>query len=57
MCIRDSLKTIGPADLDIVKDENEVVVAFTYEKRIPLVANVSLLIDFQGSSTGRNYGR
>jgi hypothetical protein len=51
------LKTIGPADLDIFKDDNEVVVAFAYEKRIPLVANISLLIDFQGSSTGRSYGR
>ena len=45
--------TIAPADLDISKDGNQVVVAFNYEKRIPLLANVSLLIDFSGSSSGR----
>ena len=51
------VKTIGPADLDIFKEDNQVVVAFAYEKRVPLVANVSLLIDFNGSSTGRGYGQ
>jgi hypothetical protein len=34
-----------------------VVVAFAYEKRIPLAGNVSLLIDFSGSSSGRDYGQ
>jgi hypothetical protein len=29
-----------------------VVIAFAYEKRIPLAGNVSLLIDFRGSSSG-----
>lgn len=51
------VKTIGPADLDIFKEDNQVVVAFAYEKRVPLVANVSLLIDFNGSLTGRGYGQ
>jgi hypothetical protein len=46
------IKTFGPADLDIFKEENQVVVAFAYEKRIPLAGNVSLLIDFSGSSSG-----
>ena len=31
---------------------NDVVIAFAYEKRIPLFYNVSLLIDFEGSSSG-----
>ena len=32
---------------------NEVVIAFAYEKRIPLFYNVSLLIDFEGSASSR----
>mgnify|MGYP001157935790 FL=1 len=51
------VKTIGPADLDVFKEENQIVVAFAYEKRIPLIANVSLLIDFHGSSSARNLGQ
>ena len=51
------IKTLAPTDLDIFKEENQVVIAFAYEKRIPLVANISLLIDFHGSSSGRNYAR
>ncbi|HOG03225.1 MAG TPA: DUF4845 domain-containing protein [Accumulibacter sp.] len=51
------IKTLAPAELDIFKEENQVVIAFAYEKRIPLAGNVSLLIDFRGSSSGRNYGQ
>lgn len=47
------LKGINGTDLDISKEGNDVVIAFAYEKRIPLFYNVSLLIDFQGSSSGR----
>ncbi len=46
------LKGITGADLDISKEGSEVVIAFAYERRIPLFYNVSLLIDFQGSSSG-----
>ncbi len=49
------IKTISPADLDIFKEENRLIIAFAYERRIPLVANVSLLIDFRGSSSGRGF--
>jgi len=51
------IKTLGPADLDVFKEENQVVVAFAYERRIPLVGNVSLLIDFSGSSSARDSGQ
>jgi len=47
------ISTVKSTDLDISKDGNEIVIAFEYEKRIPLFWNVSLLIDFQGSSSGR----
>ena len=49
----DSIQTIKGTDLDISKEGNAVIVAFAYEKRIPLFLNVSLLIDFQGSSAQR----
>jgi hypothetical protein len=45
---------ISPADLDISKENNDVVIAFAYERRIPLFYNVSLLIEFEGSSSGRD---
>jgi len=50
----ENTRTITPADLDISKEGNSVVIAFAYEKRIPLFANVSLVIDFQGSSSTRD---
>lgn len=49
----DHIETITAADLDISKEGNQVVIAFEYEKRIPLFLNVSLLIEFQGSSSER----
>lgn len=46
----DYITAITAADLDITKEGGMIVVAYSYEKRIPLVANVSLLLDFTGSS-------
>lgn len=37
-------------DLEISKDGGKVVIEFAYEKRIPLFWNVSLLIDYKGST-------
>ena len=37
-------------DLDISKDGGKIVIEFAYEKRIPLFWNVSLLIDYKGST-------
>jgi hypothetical protein len=39
-------------DLDITKDGGKIVIEFAYEKRIPLFLNVSLLIDYKGSTAG-----
>jgi hypothetical protein len=39
-------------DLEITKEGGEVVIGFAYEKRIPLFKNISLVIDFAGSSGG-----
>jgi hypothetical protein len=38
--------------LDITKENGKVVISFEYEKRIPLFWNVSLVIDYKGSSAG-----
>lgn len=36
--------------LDITKENGKIVISFEYEKRIPLFYNVSLLIDYKGST-------
>ena len=46
----DDFTSVGPKDLEITKDGNEIVISFAYEKRIPLFYNISILIDFAGSS-------
>ena len=51
------IKTLSPTDLDIFKEDNQTVIAFAYEKRVPLAGNVSLVIDFRGSSSGRTYAQ
>ncbi|MDD2885332.1 MAG: DUF4845 domain-containing protein [Dechloromonas sp.] len=38
------------SELDISKERGQIVIEFAYEKRIPLFANVSLVIDYKGSS-------
>ncbi|MDO8959970.1 MAG: DUF4845 domain-containing protein [Rhodocyclaceae bacterium] len=46
----DDIASITAQDLEITKEGGELVVAFAYEKRVPIVNNVSLLIYFEGSS-------
>ncbi len=36
--------------LDISKENGQIVISFAYEKRIHLFANVSLVIDYKGST-------
>ena len=42
------ITTLKGTDLDISKEGNGVVIAFAYERRIPLFFNVSLLLEFEG---------
>ncbi|MES2152998.1 MAG: DUF4845 domain-containing protein [Pseudomonadota bacterium] len=44
------VSTINGKDLIISKDTGEVEISFSYEKRIPLAGNVSLLIDYSGTT-------
>lgn len=46
----DNITAIGGADLDISKEGNDIVIAFAYQKVIPLSGPVKLLLDFEGSS-------
>jgi hypothetical protein len=46
----DDITAVRPADLEVTKDGNEIVIAFAYEKRVPLFYNISLLIDFAAST-------
>jgi len=46
----DDIDVIGPNDLEISKEGNELVVSTTYAKRIPLFANINVVIDFTASS-------
>jgi len=46
----DEITAITPADLEITKEGNEIVIGYAYQKKVPLFSNISLLIDFAGST-------
>lgn len=46
----DFISTIRGEDLDVTKESGSIVINFAYSKKIPVGWNVSLVIDFQGSS-------
>ena len=41
---------VKPADLDIDRAGGNVVISTEYEYRTPLIANISLIVDFKASS-------
>ena len=45
-----NITVVTPGDLEITKDGGDLVIAFAYTQKIPLVANVSLVIDFAAST-------
>ncbi|MBI4292762.1 MAG: DUF4845 domain-containing protein [Betaproteobacteria bacterium] len=47
----DNVNVVHGSDLEITKEGGEVVISFAYPKKIPLFGNVSLLIEFAGSSS------
>lgn len=49
--IINNVTSITATDLDVGKEGNDVVISFEYEKKIRLVGNVSLCIDYAGSSS------
>jgi Domain of unknown function (DUF4845) len=46
----DDITAVAAKDLEISKDGDQIVIAFAYEKRVPLFYNISVVIDFAGSS-------
>lgn len=46
----DNIQAVTAKDLEVSKEGGVLVVSFAYERRVPLFYNVSLLLDFQGSS-------
>lgn len=45
-----SISSITAKDLEITKENDRVVIAFAYDKEIPLVGPVYLLLKYQGRS-------
>lgn len=46
----DHIKGFTAAELDITKEGGQIVVSFEYERKVHLIKNISILIDFAGSS-------
>ena len=44
------ITTISGKDLEITKEGDNIIVAFKYEKKVPMFYGVSLLIEYSGSS-------
>lgn len=51
--IVDEITSVSAADLDITKENGRIVISVEYSRKVPLVSNVSLLVDFSVSSTGK----
>jgi len=49
----DDITAIGEDDIEVTKDGNTFVLSASYTVKVPLVANVSLLIDFAPSSASK----
>lgn len=46
----DGITSISEEDIEIAKDGNTLVISANYSVKVPLVANISLLVDFAPSS-------
>ncbi len=45
-----NVTAVKGSDLTITRDDGETQVSFAYEKRVPLVGNVSIVIDYAGTT-------
>jgi uncharacterized protein DUF4845 len=48
----DYVETVGPADLIVTKEGGKIVLSVEYERRVPVVANVSLVFAFNPTTSG-----
>lgn len=49
----DNITAISGDDIEVTKDGNELILSASYSVKVPLVANISLLIDFAPTSAAR----
>jgi hypothetical protein len=47
----DDTSHVAGADLDVSKEQGEVVIGFSYSRKVPLFGNVSLCLDFDYSTS------
>ena len=45
------IESVGGRDVEVSKMKNEVTASVSWTRKLPLVANVSLLLDFEASAT------
>lgn len=50
----DDITSINSRDLDITKEGDRIVISYAYAKKVPIMDNVSLVIDFSGTTRDRN---
>jgi hypothetical protein len=53
----DDITSITSRDLDITKEGDRIVISYAYQKKIPVLDNVSLVIDFAGTTRDRQQRR
>jgi hypothetical protein len=50
----DDITSIRSTDLDITKEGDRIVISYAYAKKVPITDNVSLVIDFSGTTRDRS---
>jgi Domain of unknown function (DUF4845) len=45
------IESVNEKDIEIVKNKNEITASASWTRKLPLVANASLLLDFEASAT------
>lgn len=49
----DRIDSLSGDDIEVIKEGNEVVISASYSVRVPLFANISLMIDFNPTSASK----
>jgi hypothetical protein len=45
------IESVSGSDIDVVKSKNEVTASASWTRKLPMVANVSLLLEFEATAT------
>jgi len=45
------IESVTDKDIEVVKNKNEITASASWTRKLPLVANASLLLDFEASAT------